>query len=126
MPGLLWATTRQHCSVCGEKNGARRNGQIIRETCSSNSGSRPKRSTDIGTSAQPERLSRTSKVILAHSSGEWISSEWPVCQITDTKTQFIFASPTFGNHRSTQQNPRRSYLAYAWASYRIILSTGLV
>jgi hypothetical protein len=36
-------------------------------------------STDIDREAGLLRLT----TILAHSSGEWISSEWPVCQITD-------------------------------------------
>src|SRR6516225_3473639 len=36
-------------------------------------------STDIDKEAGLLRLT----TILAHSSGEWISSEWPVCQITD-------------------------------------------
>src|SRR3954466_6031996 len=36
-------------------------------------------STDIDKEGSLLRLT----TILAHSSGEWISSEWPVCQITD-------------------------------------------
>jgi hypothetical protein len=36
------------------------------------------------------------KTVLAHSSGEWISSEWPVCQITDiTSAQRMGAALTY-------------------------------
>src|SRR2546423_15479985 len=38
--------------------------------------------TDIDKEAGLIRLT----TVLAHSSGEWISSEWPVCQIADTTT----------------------------------------
>src|ERR1700747_943361 len=39
----------------------------------------PLRSTEIAREAGLLRLT----TILAHSSGEWVSSEWPVCQIGD-------------------------------------------
>src|SRR5436190_600268 len=39
-------------------------------------------STDIDREAKLLRLT----TILAHSSGEWISSEWPVCPITDVSS----------------------------------------
>jgi hypothetical protein len=29
--------------------------------------------------------------VLAHSSGEWIASEWPVCTIADTAVPFAWA-----------------------------------
>lgn len=39
--------------------------------------------------------------VLAHLSGEWISSEWPVCQIADaSSTQRMGAALTYGNMSS--------------------------
>src|SRR5205823_4017485 len=37
--------------------------------------------------------------VLAHSSGEWISSEWPVCQITDQRSEWERLSPMPGATR---------------------------
>jgi hypothetical protein len=48
--------------------------------------------TDIDTEAGLLRLT----TVLAHSSGEWISSEWPVCQITDiASAQRVGAALTY-------------------------------
>src|SRR5262245_39525219 len=44
-------------------------------------GMRSRRSRQRGIDKEAGLLRLTT--VLAHSSGEWISSEWPVCQITD-------------------------------------------
>ena len=35
---------------------------------------------------EPEDLSDRLTTLLAHASGEWVSSDWPVCPVTETAT----------------------------------------
>src|SRR5258708_9929882 len=63
-------------------------------------------STEIDKEAGLLRLT----TILAHSSGEWVSSEWPVCQITDiSSVQRMGAALTYARrseeHTSELQSP---------------------
>jgi ERF superfamily len=53
-------------------------------------------STEIDKEAGLLRLT----TILAHSSGEWVSSEWPVCQISDIASQRMGAALTYARRYS--------------------------
>ncbi len=79
MPGLSWAATRLRFS--GSNAPLSSGLEIVRKTLSQHEIATVQ-TTSIDETAGIVRLS----TVLAHASGEWISSDWPVCPIGETVT----------------------------------------